>query len=35
MKAQAGLSDVQVRGLGVRFWYGGPWASTSLVTARR
>ena len=32
---EAGLSEVQVRGLGVRFWYGGPWASTSLVTARR
>lgn len=32
---EAGLSEVQVTGLGVRFWYGGPWASTSLVTARR
>jgi ubiquinone/menaquinone biosynthesis C-methylase UbiE len=32
---EAGLSDVQTRGLGVRFWYGGPWAATTLVTARR
>jgi len=31
----AGLRDVQTRGLGVRFWYGGPWAATSLVSARR
>ena len=31
----AGLGDVQTRGLGVRFWYGGPWAATSLVTASR
>jgi SAM-dependent methyltransferase len=31
----AGLEEVRVRGLGVRFWYGGPWAATSLVTARR
>lgn len=32
---EAGLSEVQTRGLGLRFWYGGPWAATSLVTARR
>ena len=25
----AGLTDVQTKGLGVRFWYGGPWASTN------
>ncbi len=31
----AGLAEVQTRGLGVRFWYGGPWAATSLVTASR
>ena len=31
----AGLTDVQRRGLGLRFWYGGPWASTALVSARR
>jgi SAM-dependent methyltransferase len=30
----AGL-DVETRGLGVRFWYGGPWAATRLVTARK
>lgn len=32
---EAGLADVQTRGLGLRFWYGGPWAATALVTARR
>ena len=32
---EAGLSEVQTRGLGLRFWYGGPWAATSIVTARR
>lgn len=31
---EAGLSELKVRGLGIRFWYGGPWAGTSLVTAR-
>ena len=30
-----GLSDVQQRSLGWRFWYGGPWMSARLVTARR
>jgi arsenite methyltransferase len=30
-----GLTDVRVRGLGWRFWYGGPWGSSSLVTAVR
>ncbi len=32
---EAGLREVQTRRLGVRFWYGGPWAATSLVTAVR
>ncbi|MDP2270120.1 MAG: class I SAM-dependent methyltransferase [Archangium sp.] len=32
---EAGLHEVTTRGLGVRFWYGGPWAATSVVTARR
>jgi SAM-dependent methyltransferase len=32
---EAGLSEVQTRGLGLRFWYGGPWAATTLVTARK
>ena len=32
---QAGLVEVQRRGLGPRFWYGGPWAATTLVTARK
>lgn len=31
--AGLGLSDVTVRDLGWRFWYGGPWGSTSVVTA--
>ncbi|WP_249713842.1 class I SAM-dependent methyltransferase [Rhizomonospora bruguierae] len=30
-----GCTDVRVRGLGWRFWYGGPWASTAAVTATR
>jgi arsenite methyltransferase len=30
-----GFTDVAVRDLGVRFWYGGPWGATSLVTALR
>jgi arsenite methyltransferase len=30
-----GMEEVSVRGLGWRFWYGGPWAATSVVTARR
>lgn len=31
--SELGLSDVSLRGLGWRFWYGGPWMATSLVTA--
>lgn len=30
-----GMEDVRVRPLGWRFWYGGPWVATSLVTARK
>jgi arsenite methyltransferase len=30
-----GLLDVQTRNLGWRFWYGGPWVGTELVTARK
>ena len=30
-----GMHDVRSRDLGWRFWYGGPWVSTSLVTASR
>jgi arsenite methyltransferase len=30
-----GLNDVEVQGLGWRFWYGGPWTASSLVTAVR
>ncbi|MBL7261314.1 class I SAM-dependent methyltransferase [Paractinoplanes lichenicola] len=28
-----GLTDVAVRDLGPRFWYGGPWGRASAVTA--
>jgi SAM-dependent methyltransferase len=30
-----GMEDVQVRSLGWRFWYGGPWLATNVVTARK
>jgi SAM-dependent methyltransferase len=30
-----GAADVGRRGLGWRYWYGGPWMATSLVTARK
>ncbi len=30
-----GMQDVAVRDLGWQMWWGGPWASTKLVTARR
>jgi len=30
-----GMSDVARRGLGWRFWWGGPWAPTRLVTATK
>jgi cyclopropane fatty-acyl-phospholipid synthase-like methyltransferase len=30
-----GAVDVRRRGLGWRYWYGGPWMATSLVTARK
>jgi hypothetical protein len=29
------MSDIQVRGLGWRYWYGGPWVATTLVTAKK
>lgn len=32
---RTGMRDVRSRSLGWRFWYGGPWVSTSLVTASR
>jgi len=32
---RCGLRDVEHRSLGPRFWYGGPWASTRLVSARK
>jgi arsenite methyltransferase len=33
--AGLGLTDLTVRDLGWRFWYGGPWGGTSAVTATR
>jgi hypothetical protein len=30
-----GAHDVNVRNLGAAFWYGGPWQSTSVVTATK
>lgn len=27
--------EVEERGLGVRFWYGGPWAATTLISAKK
>src|SRR5438874_2646734 len=32
---RAGLSDLRIRPLGWRFWYGGPWLSATLVTGIR
>jgi SAM-dependent methyltransferase len=32
---ERGLGDVQLRALGWRFWYGGPWVETRLVSARK
>jgi arsenite methyltransferase len=32
---ERGMSDVTVRNLGWRFWYGGPWGATSLVSATK
>lgn len=32
---KAGLHGVNVRSLGPRAWYGGPWNATKLVTARK
>jgi ubiquinone/menaquinone biosynthesis C-methylase UbiE len=33
--ARLGMSDVARRRLGWRFWWGGPWAPTRLVTATK
>jgi arsenite methyltransferase len=33
--SELGLADVSRRGLGWRFWYGGPWMAASLVSATR
>jgi arsenite methyltransferase len=32
---ELGLRDVRFSGLGWRYWYGGPWMATSLVTATK
>ena len=33
--AKSGMSDITRRRLGWRFWWGGPWAPTRLVTATK
>jgi ubiquinone/menaquinone biosynthesis C-methylase UbiE len=33
--AKIGMSNVTRRGLGWRFWWGGPWAATRLVTVTK
>jgi SAM-dependent methyltransferase len=33
--AKIGMNDLARRGLGWRFWWGGPWAATRLVTATK
>jgi arsenite methyltransferase len=33
--AAIGMKDVTRTGLGWRFWWGGPWAATRLVTATK
>ena len=32
---ELGASDVEERSLGWRYWYGGPWTATTLVTATK
>ena len=32
---QLGIADSSERSLGWRYWYGGPWAATKLVTASK
>jgi ubiquinone/menaquinone biosynthesis C-methylase UbiE len=32
---ELGMSGISVRNLGCRFWYGGPWGATSLVSATK
>ena len=32
---ERGMSDATARNLGWRFWYGGPWGATSLVSATK
>ncbi|MEV4217357.1 class I SAM-dependent methyltransferase [Nonomuraea sp. NPDC049725] len=32
---ELGVTDVRRRDLGARFWYGGPWAATWLLEARK
>lgn len=31
--SELGARDVRVTGLGAQYWYGGPWAAASAVTA--
>ncbi len=32
---EAGMIEVEQRGLGWRFWYGGPWVAARLISARK
>jgi len=32
---QRGLTEIRVRSLGPRMWFGGPWVATRLVSARK
>ena len=32
---QLGMGEIVSRSLGWRFWYGGPWAASKLVSARK
>jgi SAM-dependent methyltransferase len=30
-----GMAEIEQRGLGWRFWYGGPWTASRMITAKR
>jgi len=32
---ESGMIEVEQRGLGWRFWYGGPWVAARLISARK
>jgi hypothetical protein len=29
------MAEIEQRGLGWRFWYGGPWTASRMITAKR